>query len=321
MAGTHRSQFSEAMKKNMYPWFWEAYPEEPAVYEEIAEVVPSDGAYTQFTSAIGLGDLLEKPEGEDLQADSPIESYTIVCKNRTFGRTVRFSYESIQDAYKGGNLLQSTVGSWARSLVNTKEKFYSSFINRGAYTDGSDDPFDNSITGTISDSSGDKIFDNCPWFYTAHPDKVGNTYSNFSASNSLTAANLKTVYNTFTTTNNRDERGNVISWLPDILLIHPALRFTAQEILNSSLIPTSGDNTINVLSGIVRPVTWAYITGTDDWVLMKAKVDMLATERQDIILDFFMDEYSKDYFATCLVRWGGVIRQWRGSYANNLATS
>jgi len=321
MAGVHRSQFSEAMKKDMYGYFWEAYPEKAPKYESIFEVVPSDASFEQFTSAIGLGELLEKPEGQDLQADSPMESYTIVCKNRTFGRTVRFSMESVADAKKTGNLLQNTVGTWARSLVHTKEKFYAKFINRGAYTAGSDDPFDNSITGVITDSSGDFIYDNHPWFYTAHPDKVGNTYSNFNASNTLSAANLKTTYNTFTVTNNRDERGEIIDWAPDTLLVHPALNFTAQEILNTTLIPTSTDNTINVLAGIVSLMDWGYISGSDDWLLMKLKVDCMATQRQDPLIDFWQDETSKDYFASIMTRYGGCIRNWRGTIANNLATS
>ena len=62
------------------------------------DVVSSDAAYEKFTSAIGLGELLEKPEGEDLQADAPLESYTVICSNKTFGRVTRFSKESVEDA-------------------------------------------------------------------------------------------------------------------------------------------------------------------------------------------------------------------------------
>jgi len=50
--------------------------------------------------AIGLGELLETPEGEDIQAQVPIESYTIVVKNTKFAAEVRFSYESVSDSQK-----------------------------------------------------------------------------------------------------------------------------------------------------------------------------------------------------------------------------
>lgn len=320
MAGVHRSQFTENMKKDMYTYFWEAYTDVPPKYEAIFDTVQSSEAYTQFTSAIGLGELLEKPEGQDLQADSPMESYTIVCKNRSFGRLVRFSYETVKDAQKTSNILATTVGTWGRMVPITKEKFYSKFLNKGAYTAGHD-VFNNTITGVVTDPSGSLIYDNKPFFSTSHPDKVGNTYSNFSSSNTLTSDNLRTVWGTFTTTNNRDERGEFIELTPDVLLINPALKFTAQEILNSTLIPFSQDNTINVLRTLVEPMEWSYIDGTDDWFLGKKKMGLMATDREDVSLDFWQDETSKDYFASIFTRFGGCITNWRYWYANNLPTS
>ena len=42
-------------------WFWESFPEKPPVWADLFEVIPSRAAFEQFTSAIGLGELLEKP--------------------------------------------------------------------------------------------------------------------------------------------------------------------------------------------------------------------------------------------------------------------
>ena len=133
--GVLRNQFTNAMVKDLYSYFWENYDETPPMYEELFDVVPSNAAYEKFDSAIGLGELLEKPEGTDLQADSPIESYTIVCKNRSFGRVIRFSKESVDDSQKG-NLMQKAAGSWGRMVPYTKELFYAKFFNYGAYTAG-----------------------------------------------------------------------------------------------------------------------------------------------------------------------------------------
>uniref|UniRef100_A0A6H1ZLH6 Uncharacterized protein n=1 Tax=viral metagenome TaxID=1070528 RepID=A0A6H1ZLH6_9ZZZZ len=44
MAGVHRSQFTENMKKDMYSYFWDNYPEYPIRYEQLFDVVPSDAA-------------------------------------------------------------------------------------------------------------------------------------------------------------------------------------------------------------------------------------------------------------------------------------
>ena len=320
MAGVMRNQFTEAMKQDMYGYFWEAYPDKPPKYEQIFEVVPSEAAYEQFTSAIGLGELLEKPEGEDIRADAPMESYTIVCKNRSFARSVRFSYESISDAKKIGNLLSTTVGTWGRQVPITKEKFYVNFFNNGALTAGHD-VFNNTISGVITDSTGNLIYDGKPFFSTSHADKVGNTYSNYNVTMPLTHTNLKTVYNQYVLSNNYDERGDIIELMPNILLIPPALKFTAQEILNSTLIPNSQDNTTNVLSAIIGTLEWSYLSDADGWFLGSLRQGLMATDRENVSLDFWRDETNKDYFASIFARWGGCVTQWRYWLANNIASS
>jgi hypothetical protein len=50
MAGVRRSDFSEAMKKDMYGYYldWEKYEEIAPVYEQIFDIVPSSAAYEKF---------------------------------------------------------------------------------------------------------------------------------------------------------------------------------------------------------------------------------------------------------------------------------
>lgn len=316
-----RDQFTEMMKKDMYSYLWEAYPEIPPRYEEIFEVVKSNAAYEMFTSAIGLGELLEKPEMEDIQADTPMESYTIVCKNRAFARSVTFSKESMEDAQKAGNLVATVTGSWGKQLPRTKEKFYAQFFNYGAYTAGND-VFNNTISNVVSDPSGNFIYDGQPFFSTAHPDKVGNTYSNYMASTSLTYDNLKTAYTTYTATNNRDERGGKIELEPNVLLIPRGdLRFTAQEILDSEKEPGVFDNTTNVLRNIIQPIEWAYLDDFDGWFLGKLKAGLMATDRSAVELDFYMNEQNKSYTASVYTRFGGCVTNWKHWISANISTS
>jgi len=321
MAGVLRNQFTEDMKKTSYDYFWEKYTDITPKYEEYFDVVQSDAAYEQFTSAIGLGELLEKPEGEDLSTDVPMESYTVVCRNRSFGRVVRFSYETVADSQRLKNILADTVGTWGRQVPITKEKFYAKFFNYGSLDAGRADPFSNTISGLVTDSSGNFIYDGLPFFDTAHPDKVGNTYANFTASRSLTHTNLISTYETFVNTNNRDERGDIVDITPDVLLIPTALKFTADVILKTTAIPGNMDNDVNVLQTIVPSSTWAYLTDTDGWFLGKKKMGLMATDRQDVILDFWQDELNKDYFASIFTRFGGAVTNWRFWYAQNTATT
>jgi hypothetical protein len=317
MAGVKRSDFTEGMKRDSYSYFWEAYPQTPPKYEQIFDVIPSDAAYEKFSSAIGLGELLEKPEDEDIEFEAPIESYTIICANKSFARGTKFSYESMKDSKKSGNLLQNAVASWSQKLPITKEKFYAKFFNYGANGAGTD-VFNNTITGVIDDTMGASgyIYDGDYFFSTSHTSKGGTDYSNYNSSYTLTKDNLETVYLQYTTTNNRDERDDRIELIPDVLLIPPALKFTAQTILNSTLIPGNQDNDVNTMYQILTPMEWAYLTDTDGWFMGKLRNGLLATNREDVTLDFWQDETSKRYYATIFTRFGGCINQWRHWIAN-----
>lgn len=263
---------------------------------------------------------MEKPEGEDIQADEPMESYTIVCKNRSFARKVKFSYESVSDSKKTANMIGTTVGSWGRSVPITKEKFYAKFFNYGAYTAGND-VFNGTITSVVSDSSGDMIYDSAAFFADSHSDRVDGTYGNYVSGAALTHDNLKTAFTTYTTTNNRDERGEIIDLQPNVLLIPPALKFTAQEILNSTLVSGVFNNTTNVLNNIVQPMEWSYLTDADGWFLGALKMGLMATDREDISLDFYKDEENLSYVARVFLRWGGCVTNWRYWLAHNTSQS
>ena len=308
------------MKKDSYSYFWENYDLTAPKWEMFFEVVQSDAAYEKFTTAIGLGELLEKPESADIQPDTPIESYTVICKNRSWARLVRFSYETVKDAQKVSNILADTVGTWGKKFPITQEKFYAKFINKGAYTAGHD-VFNGTITGVIDDSSADKIYDGDVFFGSAHTSKAGTTYTNFDSSETFSHDNLQTKYLVYVNDNNRDERDTVIDMEPDVLLLHPSYRFTAVEILNSTLIPGSMDNDVNVLKAIIEPVHWAYLDDSTAWLLGAKKKGLMATDRQDVELDFWQDETNKDYFASIFARYGGCVTNWRYWYANNLSTS
>ena len=320
MSGIRRSEFTELMKQDMYDWFFTNYTEIAPTYAELFNVVPSRAAYEQFSVAVGMGDLLEKPESEPIRADRPIEAHTIYCRNRTFGRKVGFSMEMVEDAQKVGNLMRTTVGQWSESVIRTKDRWYAKFFSKGAVTAG-DVIFNNTISGVVTDTSGDFIYDGQPLFGTAHPDVVGNTYSNTAGSTSLTHTNLKTYYETYTDTNAKDERGNEIENVPDVLVIKPDELFNARVILANTAIPGSADNDMNVLAALVDILVWPRISGSNIWILGRRKAGLMATDRKGAEIDFWQDEETKDYFASINLRWGGCATDWRPWLAGNLSTT
>jgi len=320
-----RSQFTELMTRDMYGWFMEAYNQLQPVYPQIFEVAQLEGAYSQETAGIGLGQLAERKEGDDIVASNPLEGYTVIGKARTWSNSFFLTAEFVADAdpNKMANVMQGFAGTWARGTVNSKENFASDFFNKGGFTAGHD-VFNNNITGVVNDPDNDLIYTGQPFFALTgnnHVAKDGSTYFNSGGALALTSTNLQTGYNQVTNTNNFDERGEKIQLQPDVLLIPSALRFTSRVILESDNIVGSANNDINAVQNLLEPLEWQYLTDTDGWFIGTKKKGIKFLERQSPQIDFYQDEVSKKFYATIDARWGAVVNDWRFWYAANISTS
>lgn len=82
---------------------------------------------------------------------------------------------------------------------------------------------------------------------------------------SLTAANLETAITTMQAFG--DDKGEEISIMPDLLIVPRALAKTARELVGSPLNPETGNNAINVHSGMsLMVVPW--LTDTNRWFVV-----------------------------------------------------
>lgn len=321
-----RNDFTEAIRKQGYAWYWENYDEIPTTYQEIFAEEDMSGAYVQETSAVGLNDLKEKPESEPLQEDTPMEGYPIYGKCRTFGSKVSWSMELYEDSQVEG-LFQKTVQSWARSVPRTKDRWYSNFFNYGGYTAGND-IFNNSIPDIVTDPSGNLIYDSKPLFNLSgntRKSKKGGTYYNGFALD-LDASNLLHVYKHMTQTNNRDEKDDEIILEPDTLLVPSSLKFTAQELLQYENQFTTNflmevSKPLNLLKGKLDIIVWPRLSDSDAWFLLCRKQGLKAMNRMSDQIDFYRDPDTKAYIATIVVRWGGYANNWRFLTGSNFATS
>jgi hypothetical protein len=321
-----RSEFTELMTRDMYGWFMESYDQLSPVYPSIFNVETLVGAYDSDTAGIGLGQLSERPEGNDIVASNPLEGYTVITKARTFSDSFFLTMEFVEDSTpeKMSGVMQGFASTWATGVVNSKETFAAKLFNYGGFTSGRHDTFDNTITGVITDSSGDLIYTGKPFFALTgnnHTAKDGSTYFNSLGALSLTGTNLQTAYNRMTNTNNYDERGEKIALRPDTLLIPPALRFTAKTILGSELLPGGANNDINTSQNLVEAIEWQYLTDTNGWFVGTRGNGIKFVERKAPVIDFFQDDISKKYYATIDARFGASVQDWRYWVAAGISTS
>ena len=320
-----RSEFTELMTRNLYKWFFEKYDQFAPVYPQIYQVEQMTGAYDQQTVGVGLGNLTERAEGNDIVADNILEGPTVVAKARTFSSSFYLTMETVEDASsdKLDSMLKNVAAGWGERVISTKETFAALPFNKGGFTLGHD-VFNNTITGVVTDPSGAFIYTGKPFFALSgnnHTASDGSTYYNSLGALSLSGANLQTAYNLMSVTNNRDERGQIVDIKPDALVIPAGLHFTAKTILESELIPGAANNDKNVVQNLVRPIEWSYLTDTDGWFLGAKQKGLVFYERKAPVIDFYQDEVSKKYYATIDTRFGLMVNNWRYWVAANISTS
>lgn len=314
----------DRIKADAYKVFFEAYDKVPTMHDKIFEVENSTGAYMQDNVLTGLGDLVKKPEGDDIVFERPGGGRVVIGKNNTFAKGIEFSQESIDDYGVEGvvNIMREYAKSWGDSLPRTKEKYAATFFNEGGKTAGHS-IFNNSIPGKVIDPSGDLVYDGKPFFNltgNARSSLNGGTYYNGHAL-ALSDTNLKTVYTTMTSTAAYDENDERISVRPEVMLVPPGLKFTAENILQATGVLGSANNDVNTVRGIVTPMEWSYLTDTDAWFLGVPKKGLKWSNRQEAVIDFYQDPINKNYYATIVARWGAWVNNWRFWAGSQFATS
>lgn len=315
MAQATRSQFTEAMKADMYAYSEEAMESLPTVHDKIFLVKDAKGAYDKQTSLIGVDSLREKPETEKIVFSSPMEGWSPVITYKTYANGLEISMETQMDSEdKIPNMIAKLAAGWTEMYVDGKEEFAADFFNKGGLTAGNS-IFNNSKTGVVDDASGDLVYDSFPFFNLVGNERPltpggANSYYNGLAL-SLSDTNLEIAYLRATSTNNVSSRGKKKAMRPDILVVPSALSFTADRILKSTNVIGSGNNDINTMQNILQKVEWQYLTDTNAWAIGKSKKGLEFHNRMGLTFDFWYDETTKAYLASAMARFGAAVTDWR----------
>lgn len=319
-----RTDFTKALVKDMYKWYFEEYDPIKSVYPKFLKEEESNAAYEQSTSAIGMGELTEVEEGGDIPVQEATEGFTTYGKNIKFGRALTMTEETVDDHQKIENLLKKTAGTWGEAVILTLERYYGKMFLYGGYTSGHA-YFNESFPGApYTYSPGNYPYDSVPLFNLSdntRSSKGGGTYYNGLALD-LNPDNLETAWNRMVVSNAYNERDEEISLRPDTLVVPPQLIWTARRILESTLIPGSDHNDKNVLQNLVTPIEWDMLRGDSNcWYLGCAKKGLIAQKRKAPKIDFYYDEDHEIYKAKISMRYGKRIDNFRFWIGSNFATS
>jgi len=170
--------------------------------------------------------------------------------------------------------------------------------------------FNNAFTDTGKDSEGFSIggADGVGLCSEAHPDSPthSTTQSNKFAL-ALTGSNMSVIR--LAMRKFKDDRGELVSIKPDLLLVPPELEETAEIEVTTDRDPNSANNAVNPNKGRFTVVAWDYLTDTNAWFM----IDSMLKSQHLAWLDRVSPEFqSRRDFDTYQAQFTGYHRFSRG---------
>lgn len=210
---------------------------------KIFKIGNQESATDEFKNYTGLAQFSPVGEGETYSEDVPIQAYGVSLTPVKFGKTMPVTYEmrkwaKTKEIWNASKML-------GRAAARTEQVHASSVLNNG---------FDTNYT---SYTDGKALFDD------DHPRADGGSAQNNKSSLALSEVNLETLI--LMMEGQLDDRGQLISCFPNKLVVPPALRKQALEILKSEKKSDSADNDANVYNGMqeyygtMKLVVWDYL--------------------------------------------------------------
>jgi phage major head subunit gpT-like protein len=210
------------------------------------------------------------------------------------------------------NIISRKPRGLAISANRTFEKYAASLFNN-AFTGSGTIVVDGETV--LSNTEGQAL---CS---TAHPysPSDSNTQSNYGTS-ALSPAAVEATRIAMATI--KDDRGNLISVMPDLILCPRNLEETAWEIISSKGKVDSAENNANFHFGKYKLAVWDYLTDTNNWFLIdQTMMRMYLNWFDRIPLEFFQDKS----FDTLIAKYAAYCRfsfgwsDWRFIYGHNHA--
>lgn len=291
---TNTAAFSALLAPGLRKVFGTEYKDFAEEFSQMAEVLTSKKAYEDELMTAGLGLHTRKSEGQSITYDDPTQGNSVRYTHATWGLGFRVTREMYDDDLYG--VMKKMAKQLARSARLTVEMEFGALL-------------DDLFTGATY--TGHDAAAAC----ASHTLISGATYANYAATaTDLTIGALRSASERLEAT--LSERG-----LPDtrgqgeLLVVTPAYRWYADEILKSVGKAYTADNTMNAFDDLqIRPFTSHYQSDADQWGLWAGKSmrDIKYFWRIQPKLENEDDFDTKDAKFSSYMRFSMGFTDWRG---------
>jgi hypothetical protein len=267
-------------------------------YTMWANVRDSKRGYEEVTGLTGFGTFDEVNEAGPVTYDTLLQMYDKRFTHIGFAKGYQISRWAMDDDLDGA--LSNAAPALANAARVSIDRYFHGILNLGF------------AAATMATPDGVALFSG------DHLTVSGGGTTDNLVTGDISIANLETALNLFA--NMTNDRGLEIDVEPEILLVHPDLRWLVHEILRSELRSDTANNASNAFNQIgINVVLDRYITDAEDWFVMTnpQKHRLLAYWRQDPIVDHNLDFATGNMQTKMTYRCVRGAADWRGVVGGN----
>lgn len=292
-------QISQLLAPGLRKIFFQHLKEREPQYSRIANMNKSDRAYEEDLEFAGLGTMPEKPEGTATVYQDATQGGKKRYTHVSFGLGFRVTQEAYaDDLYGPMRKMSRELGKAAR---NVREVRFFNVLNN-AFTTEFGFPKFGANEALIS---------------TAHTMIGGGTQANrLTTDMDLGVAALEAAILLFD--NMLDEMSMPVVQMPKWLIVPPALKQIATEILGSEYRPYTANNEINALirNNSIKMEMVNYLADADSWFVLTDEHDLNFFERAAVRFQNGDDFDTGDAKFKSFQRFSVGAGEWRGIFGS-----
>ena len=228
------------------------------MYDKIFHVIQSNKAFEEDASYTGIGLLEETPELGAVPYEDADPSWVTTYVHREFKKGRMVSKKMVQD--EKWNIIQNLPKTLSIAKLRTFETAAADVLNYGFVAGG----------GGLAQFDG---ADGQALFSTAHTNKKGTITQSNKITTALSVSALEAV--TTAMQSRLDSKGQIVTFNPDTLIVHPNNRFKARNIIEADGSIGNDFNDINTMKGALNLIVWPYLKNPTAWFVMDSTAHQL----------------------------------------------
>ena len=250
-----RGNFKDELDPSIRAIFFDRYNDLKEVMPLVFDVETTDQDSESYSATTGFGKLQQTDELGALDYEDPLKMYKTTLTPLKYTKGFKVSQELYEDDQH--NVISAMPKALAKSVVYTTEYWAASVFNN-AYS-------------TSYTSYGDGL----PLCSTAHTRADGGSNQSNASDAGITFGEVNLETGRLALEKALNDKGQVVSFNADTIVIPIDLRKTAQILTESTLRAGTANNDVNVYQGVFKIVPWRYVTTSTYWFLLDSSEAML----------------------------------------------